>query len=444
MQNANCKVIAGHALAVCVLLTATLLAGAQTNGRAGDDEPRTAPAASQQEARKLIAQLGHAQFAEREAATTRLTEMDASIRPLLQEAIKHRDAEIRARARRILVVINDRYLQQRLAAFAADVDDKQHLDLPGWSRYQQIVAVESGDDEERKRKNRLARELFVEMQRAEPRVLGAMESKLENVNELLADRLREVFAAAQLGGASNINSTAAAALVFAASDPQVKIAGDVANLVSSLSFQQPFYAALNGPKGDVYKKLLSAWVMRDTDDPNVLYQNVSTAMNLNLDVGRELAKTALAKGDLPTHVKHQAMSLLGRAGKKEDAALLEPFLKDEGVLGNFNQNGQQDRDVVKVCDFAMAMMINLTGAKPEQFRSGPLRWNQGWNPDLQTLAFRTDEDRKAALAKWNTWWAANKDKLPADAKDEAKSAEKDGAKSTGKGAQEKSEREEKR
>jgi hypothetical protein len=59
----------------------------------------------------------------------------------------------------------------------------------------------------------------------------------------------------------------------------------------------------------------------------------------------------------------------------------------------------------------MAMMIVLTGNKPDHFRHGPLRWNQGWNADVQTLAFHDHAERKAALAKWTAWWNENKDNL---------------------------------
>jgi hypothetical protein len=355
--------------------------------------------AAKDEVKSLIERLGDSSFAVRETATTRLAEMDVSIRPALQEATKSRDAEVRSRARRILATVNERYLQQRLAAFAADLDDKQGLDLPGWSRFQAIVG-----------RDRKARELFVEMHQAEPRILEATESKLGSINELLADRLGEMFQAAQFGGSANISSASAAALVFVASDAHVKLSADVANFVSALAYQPAFYSALNGTRATELKKLLEAWVLRETDDPTVLAQNVSLALNQNLAAGRRLATDMLKKEDLPSHVLQQAMSLLARSGKKEDAAQLERFLKDETVLAHFNSNSAT-HDVLKVCDYAMAMMIQLTGNNPRDFRDGPLRWGQGWNADLQTLAFRTEQDRQAALKKWNAWWSAHKDKL---------------------------------
>jgi hypothetical protein len=357
------------------------------------------PADSPAEVKVLISQLGDASFAAREEATTRLAEMDVSVRPALQEAAKSRDAEVRSRARRILAIVNERYFQQRLAAFASDIDDKRGLQLPGWTRFKTIVG-----------KDRSARDLFVEMHRAEPRILEATESKLESVNELLADRLSEIFQSAQLGGAANTTGSSAAALLFVASNSELKLSADVANLVTMLAYQPAFYSALNGARGDNLRKLLEVWVLRDTDEPTILAQNLALALNQNLAAGRGLATAVLKKGELPVHSLQQAMSLLARSGKPADAALLERFLKDETVLAHFNPN-EPNRDVLKLSDFAMAMMIELTGNNPRDFRDGPLRWNQGWNADLQTLAYRTEEDRQEALKKWNAWWTAHKDKL---------------------------------
>jgi hypothetical protein len=323
--------------------------------------------------------------------------MGISIRPELEQAGKSRDAEVRVRARRILATLNERHFRERLAAFSADRDDKQNLDLPGWSRFRSIVG-----------KHKAARELFVEMQRSEPRILLATETKLESAGELLADRLRDSLSVVQFGGTGTMTSSSAAALLFVATDPQLKLNPQAANLVSNMiSYQPALLTSLGGPRGAELKALINAWAVRETDDPNVLLQNVSLAYSQNLPGSRELAKAVLAKEERLPHLKQQAMSLLARAGYKEDAALLEPFLKDETVLADFNST-EDDRDLLKVSDYAMAMMIDLTKSKPEQFWDAPLIWKQGYNADLQTLAFKNEEARKTALKKWAAWWEEHK------------------------------------
>jgi HEAT repeat protein len=139
-----------------VAATCWLVALATLPSAAAD--PQTAGA--RPDARALVARLGDRSFAVRESATTQLAQMDISVRPLLEEALKSRDAEVRTRARQILAIVNERFFEQRLAAFAADVDGKQALEMPGWARYKQIVGHSAA-----------ARELFVTMQRAESKLL---------------------------------------------------------------------------------------------------------------------------------------------------------------------------------------------------------------------------------------------------------------------------------
>src|SRR5687767_14308174 len=67
------------------LLLATALSLCQIASLASAANSNTPPAASPAQVKSLIAQLGDASFAVREAATTRLAGMDVSIRPALQE-----------------------------------------------------------------------------------------------------------------------------------------------------------------------------------------------------------------------------------------------------------------------------------------------------------------------------------------------------------------------
>jgi hypothetical protein len=362
---------------------------------------------SEASAKTLIEKLGNRQFSERETATDRLVEMDVSIRPLLERAMKSSDAEVRSRSRRVLLVINERDLQNRLAAFAADTEDKLHLTLPGWLRYQQIVG-----------KDKAARELFVDMFRAEPRLMEATESRLQSVNELLAERARELYTTFYLGGGVSrpASATSIAAILLVASDPQVALNGDAPFLISSLTQQGVYFTTGNNLRADQYKRILGAWITRDTSDTNVLWQSLSTALAQNLPEGRALARNVLGKQTLPPQMKQQAISLLARTGDKTDATLLVPLLDDASILQNNNPNGQHDRDNVKVADYAMAIMMHLTGQKPKDFGMDRADLQQGWNLKVETISFRTEEDREAVSKKWKSWWDENKSNFAADSK----------------------------
>jgi hypothetical protein len=365
---------------------------------AADGSPDTATAKS------LIEQLGDREFSARESATDRLAEMDVSIRPLLEKALESRDAEIRSRARRVLLVINERDLQNRLASFAADADDKLKLSLPGWDRFREIVG-----------KDKASRELFVDMFRAEPRLMDAAESRLLSVNELLAERAREIYTSFYLGGGLSrpASATSIAAILFVASDPRVALSGDAPSLTSALTQQSIYFTTGNNLRADQYKRILGAWITRDSSDTNVLWQSLQTALSQNLPEGRTLARNVLAKQTLPPQMKQQAMSLLARAGKNTDAALLVPLLDDASILQNNNPNGQTDRDNVKVSDYAMAVMMHLTNQNPKEFGMERADLQQGWNLKVETISFRTDDDRQSAAKKWRSWWEENKSKFTA-------------------------------
>ena len=383
-----------HSSPYCLALSLVLVLGLVSASVADD-------AADLAAAKALIEKLGHAQFSERETATDRLADMDVAIRPLLEEAMKSRDAEVRSRARRILLVINERDLQNRLTAFTADTDDKLQLTLPGWPRFQQIVGKDKG-----------ARELFVDMFRAEPRLMDATESRLQSVNELLAERAREIYTTFYLGGGVSrpTSATSIAAILFVGSDPRVALNGDAPFLISSLTQQGIYFTAGNNLRSEQYKRILGAWITRDSSDTNVVWQSLQTALSQNLPEGRTLARNVLAKQTLPPQMKQQAMSLLARTGDKTDAASLVPLLDDASIVQNNNPNGQVDRDNVKVSDYAMAIMMHFTAQNPKEFGMERADLQQGWNLKAETISFRTDEDREAAIKKWKSWWEENKSK----------------------------------
>ncbi len=90
--------------------------------------------------------------------------------------------------------------------------------------------------------------------------------------------------------------------------------------------------------------------------------------------------------------------------------MLVPLLDDASIVQNNNANGQADRDNVKVSDYAMAVMLHLTAQNPKDFGMERADLQQGWNLKAETISFRTDEDREAAIKKWKSWWEENKAK----------------------------------
>src|SRR5262249_62338463 len=75
-------------------------------------------------------------------------------------------------------------LRDRLGAFSADFDGRQKQTLPAWNEF----SAQFGS-------SRLTRQLFVEMQRAEPELLEALSKGTKSGSEALAERTGQIIEA---------------------------------------------------------------------------------------------------------------------------------------------------------------------------------------------------------------------------------------------------------
>ena len=98
----------------------------------------TCPAAVRVE--QLINDLAADSFSAREEATRLFLEQDPRVIPLVRNLLQTTDdAEVKQRARRILMVLEERDLDARLQAFLRDSDEKQGVSLPGWKQFRQVA-----------------------------------------------------------------------------------------------------------------------------------------------------------------------------------------------------------------------------------------------------------------------------------------------------------------
>ncbi len=346
-----------------------------------------------------IQQLGDDRFEVREEASRHLSQMGIEIQPALDAALHSPDPEIRVRVRRILDTIVKADLEKRLNAFAEDVNDTKHLDLPGWARYRQVVGSTGA-----------ARQLFVEMQRAEPNLFRAVEEgptatsqSLENsiTQELVQMQVRQRFA-----GGYSISLGAVGAMLFVGSDKQVTLADDLAMQLVFLTNQPAIQQTMNGSaQAAPVRKILGAWVSHDAC-VNVLSQNLWLAMRFDLKEGVEPAAKALKQGNQPANIKQTALMLIGKLGDKSNLPAVESCLKDTDICAQGMMNNQAFQ--TQICDVALAIAIKLQGKDPKEFGFDRLDTNglPYYNP--ATLGFRTAADREAAMKKWDAWMAAHR------------------------------------
>ena len=133
---------------------ATILVGAAP-ALAEESKPTT------EQINRWIDELSDDNFTVRQTAADRLLTGGFSARTALVAVASGPDPEVRAAARRLITLIDQSEFSRRLADFAADVEGKRGITLPGWEKFQTLV----GHDE-------AARMLFVEMQRQEASLLA--------------------------------------------------------------------------------------------------------------------------------------------------------------------------------------------------------------------------------------------------------------------------------
>jgi hypothetical protein len=349
----------------------------------------------------LIHQLGSGRFSVREAAARQLVEMGRSARAALQVGLHDADPEVADRCRRLLPQAALADLQLRVDSFLADKEGKQEHDLPGWDRFQKLM----GKDKE-------GRELFGEMLKTNAELFVALELDPKNFPDKYAVRCQELTSlmiAPQPGGArAQPKPTDLATVFFFGAEPDTARAIRNNQLLGNLLWQPAFQNTLrNGPAAEPFKKLFLAWMEQRTD-ANSVNQCLAMVQQLNMKEGVNFAARVMKNKDMNAYVRAQAATLLGKMGGKEHIALLEGLLDDETQVSNFNFNGQLGTTQMR--DVGLAMIIHLSGQKPQEFGFEFLKSQGGTISSYHYLGFADDKERSAARQKWKEWAASHKEK----------------------------------
>jgi hypothetical protein len=365
---------------------------------AGSAEQATRPSAgSVDKAAKMVSQLGSESFSVREATTNQMMQMGIAIKPVLMAALDDSDAEIRMRARRILTTVVDADFQRRLALFAADVHDAKHYGLPGWSRFRTLV----GSD-------RAARNLFVEMQRAEPNLMLAFEQGQEPAARMLETRIRVAQGSFQgrIGFNNNgLSVGSIAALLFVGSDKSINLADDFALQLGNLPYYQPFQSAIvAGQQSELLKKILGTWIARDASQ-TLVYQNLYLAMRFNLKEGLDPAIRLLQQPGAVPQVKPLALLAISKFGGKEHLPLIEPFMQATDLCAQIDVNGV--RYSTQLRDVALYVGLRLAGQDPKGYGFTRVPPNDQLLYQVANFGFRSDTERAEAFKKWSDWRTAN-------------------------------------
>jgi hypothetical protein len=326
---------------------------------------------------------------------------------------------VRARAERLLVLLEQGRFEERLEEFAADVEGIQGLTMPGWPEFQEIAGTDVA-----------ARALFVEMQRHEAGLLRlTFAGDGDDVEKQLLERLSRLSPRHQLlghlsdqRGASVPPLGSCAAMLFIAATSTAKQVDQVSMLSAQLAQQDPLRAAIQGGNFQPQvRRLLAHWVLhREANNVNLLPQKLSLAASYQLKGALPLA-VATAHGQppwdsVPANIRAIAVLVAGRLAEEQVVEHLESLLEDDTECAHWN--GGRGRLVpgqdaahpqlrsVQIRDVVLAVMVHQTGQEMAAYgiQAEP---HEQMVLKMATAGFPTDDARTAALAKWRHWRHGN-------------------------------------
>jgi hypothetical protein len=364
-----------------------LVASGPTLATEADDKPASASDPAHTAA--LILKLGSEDFTERESASDELTRIGIPAFSALEAATDHPDREVRYRSIRILSQIRELDLQRRLDAFLAGKDSTEYA-LPAWGRFGKTY----GD-------NSPSRQLFVELQRADPELMQALEQSPRQATELVGQRIQQHQQAMQLGQ-RQLPFAQIISLAFVAAEADVELPDTTMSMVINFCQQQAVRDVLNNPsKRDLPKQMLGSLIRRS--EGNSAYMAMNMAMNYGLDDGMVPALKVLKnEANRVPHVSLYALMTVAKLGNESHLPLIEKLLDDKNIITRMQEN-KVIHDI-QVRDAALAAAILLSKQDLKTYFAN--------RPDLQSadpqqvfynarlIGFSSEEDRAAVHKKW--------------------------------------------
>jgi hypothetical protein len=365
---------------------------------AADSDLPTPDEKTAAEIKSLIAQLGDESYTTREAATEKLLAVGLPAMKLVEEGAKNPDREIRYRCERLRVMLRDADLQRRLEAFAADVKGEKDHGLPAWDRFAELHG--SGAE---------ARQLFVDIFRAEPDLLKAMQIDDKQAADAVTTRAFQLQQNLQAQQPVSLGSIAA--LLFAGGDTHIAIPDQTQQMIYNLCNQQTLRdAATNGAKKDVLRSMLAKYIVRG--EGWVAYLGLNLAMQYDLKEGLEPArKLVKGRGVGQPHLLQMALLAIAKMGSADDLKEVSDLLDDKTVIMNIQINNQ--RVECQVRDFALVTTLHLLAKDKERVKGTALEGGdlkafgfdrleanpvQVYTP--HTIGFISDAKRQEVFKKW--------------------------------------------
>lgn len=346
------------------------------------------------EAKRLVERLGDEQFAVREQATHDLLRMGVPAHSSLEAGTRHLDREVRYRCQRILILVRQVDLENRLQAFLKDAGSGRSYDFPAWEAFRK----EYGDTRE-------SRQTFVEMQRSEPELLAALTRGSRPALEALASRSQEVQQNTQTH-AQEVPLGTIAAMLFVAAEAKAETNQQASQNIFNFCYQAAFRNSIQGaPIKEVLRKMLGAWIRRGDEFQG--YQGIMLAMQYDIKDGLVPAERLLKSANMQAQMKQYAVVAFAKMGDQTHLPLLETLLTDDKSCGTWQVNNVNITTQLR--DVALASLVHMTRQEHKAYGFERLQLTQPYVFNPITAGFETAEKRNQALEKWRAYRARTKD-----------------------------------
>lgn len=351
-------------------------------------------------ARRLMRQLGDANFHSREQASNELVRMGSAVEPILREGLDYPDPEVRYRCRNLLPRAMGYDLERRLQPFLAGKSD----DIPGWGRFKEMV----GDEAK-------TRTLFASMVRFDTEFVTKLDKSPAALRDKVDARCRELAAMQNYSynAQTILPAEQLALMLFACLEPKVGLGTEPQaffnSALHSLAYRPRVKTMIK--ENDALRKLLVKYV---TDGgPYATANGLYILANLELKEVVDVARKVLKAPHSDSNSRGMALMALGNFGGRDALPEVLPFLDDKSTMGTV-QFGNGNTIKTETRDVALAALVNLSGQNLRDYDfaylkmfGGRVTFNkQMLSPSL--LGFSDDQARDGALKKWKDWYAKNK------------------------------------
>ena len=335
---------------------------------------------------ELVRQLGDEDFATRERATQSVLAWGPLARPALLSGMYETELEIHWRCRRLWKEIHESDFHERASRFLGEMSDASRYDFPGWQLYRSRLGA-----------SRESRELFLEMQQAEPVIWAELESDEEISSSLFCELVVRLqakpsdFSAQEKVGLG----TAATLLFLSALRPREYTMTEIETVNRALDVP---IVQDRLRQGESIGKLQKTWREVHSERLNVEQRLMRALRDSQADEAQQAAREILRIPDSPAIQKQYALIALAASGDSDDLDLIEQCLEDSTMLDTYLTRGVVLRSELR--DVALAVMVVRSGLDPRDFGFEYLRSDLNSPEVVSKLGFADPSQRESAFQRW--------------------------------------------